>query len=220
MANYLNVNIPYFFAGLDTAFLRDEEPSPTNELMPVEVFQYTSIPQRCGLFSVMTEYGSQHARVPIHYLRSLEVEPENFTDHPLDWIQLWDSVGYNVSCNIIDYCKNRAAMIWLKDHSQHKAKYMFTLDWCLGAQYTSGYGEYAAGHKCGHVFVGEGGQYFIQPNNRVLWMDGGSWITKKLVKPDWKIFSQEFSCEHTGSRWVSESDQELYFYTFKVRDDE
>jgi len=156
---------------LDTAFLRDEEPSPTNELMPVEVFQYTSIPQRCGLFSVMSEYGSQHARVPVHYLRSLEVEPENFTNHPLDWVQLWDSISYYASVNIIDYCKNRSALIWLKDHSQHKAKYMFTLDWCLGPQYTSGYGEYAAGHKCGHVFVGEGGQYFIQPNNRVLWLD-------------------------------------------------
>jgi len=151
--------------------LRDEEPSPTNELMPVEVFQYTSIPQRCGLFSVMSEYGSQHARVPVHYLRSLEVEPENFTNHPLDWVQLWDSISYYASVNIIDYCKNRSALIWLKDHSQHKAKYMFTLDWCLGPQYTSGYGEYAAGHKCGHVFVGEGGQYFIQPNNRVLWLD-------------------------------------------------
>lgn len=156
---------------MDTAFLRDEEPSPTNELMPVEVFQYTSIPQRCGLFSVMSEYGSQHARVPVHYLRSLEVEPENFTNHPLDWVQLWDSISYYASVNIIDYCKNRSALIWLKDHSQHKAKYMFTLDWCLGPQYTSGYGEYAAGHKCGHVFVGEGGQYFIQPNNRVLWLD-------------------------------------------------
>jgi len=151
--------------------LRDEKPSPTNELMPVEVFQYTSIPQRCGLFSVMSEYGSQHARVPVHYLRSLEVEPENFTNHPLDWVQLWDSISYYASVNIIDYCKNRSALIWLKDHSQHKAKYMFTLDWCLGPQYTSGYGEYAAGHKCGHVFVGEGGQYFIQPNNRVLWLD-------------------------------------------------
>ena len=151
--------------------MRDEEPSPTNELMPVEVFQYTSIPQRCGLFSVMSEYGSQHARVPVHYLRSLEVEPENFTNHPLDWVQLWDSISYYASVNIIDYCKNRSALIWLKDHSQHKAKYMFTLDWCLGPQYTSGYGEYAAGHKCGHVFVGEGGQYFIQPNNRVLWLD-------------------------------------------------
>ena len=151
--------------------MRDEKPSPTNELMPVEVFQYTSIPQRCGLFSVMSEYGSQHARVPVHYLRSLEVEPENFTNHPLDWVQLWDSISYYASVNIIDYCKNRSALIWLKDHSQHKAKYMFTLDWCLGPQYTSGYGEYAAGHKCGHVFVGEGGQYFIQPNNRVLWLD-------------------------------------------------
>jgi len=216
--NYLNINIPYFFAGLDSAFLYDGDPSPTNELIPVEVFQYTSIPQRCGLFSVMTEYGSQHARVPVHYLRSLEVEPENFTNHPLDWVQLWDSISYYASVNIIDYCKNRSALIWLKDHSQHKAKYMFTIDWCLGPQYASGYGEYAAGHKCGHVFVGEGGQFFIQPNNRVLWLDGGSWITKKLDKPDWKIFSQEFSCESTGSRWVSESDQELYFYSFKERD--
>ena len=218
MSNYLNVNIPYFFAGLDTAFLRDEDPSPTNELMPVEVFQYTSIPQRCGLFSVMSEYGSQHARVPVHYLRSLEVEPENYTAYSLDWVQLWDSISYYASVNIIDYCKNRSALIWLKDHSQHKAKYMFTIDWCLGPQYISGYGEYAAGHKCGHVFVGEGGQYFIQPNNRVLWLDGGSWITKKLDKPDWKIFSQEFSCESTGSRWISSSDEELYFYSFKERD--
>jgi len=105
--------------------------------------------------------------------------------------------------------------VWLKDHTQHAVKYKFTIDWCLGAQYSFGYGEYAAGHKCGHVFEGEGGQYFIQPNNRVLWMDGGSWITRPIGKPDWKVFSQEFSCEHTGSRWVSESDEELYFYTFK-----
>jgi len=41
----------------------------------------------------------------------------------------------------------------------------------MGPQYQAGYGEYAAGHKCGHVFEGEGGQFFIQPNNRVLWMD-------------------------------------------------
>ncbi len=88
--NYLNINVPYFFAGLDTAFLYDEDPSPTNERLPVEVFQYTSIPQRCGLFSVMTEYGSQHARVPIQYLSSLNVDTP--TAYPLDWIQLWDSV--------------------------------------------------------------------------------------------------------------------------------
>jgi len=217
MSNYLNVNVPYFFAGLDSGFLYDSDPSPSNELVPCEVFAFTSVPQRCGLFSVMTEYGSQHARVPVHYLRSLEVESGDYTAFPLDWIQLWDSVSYYASVTILEYCKNRSALVWLKDHSQHKCKYLFTIDWCLGPQYSNGYGEYAAGHKCGHVFVGEGGQYFIQPNNRVLWMDGGSWITKPLDKPDWKIFSQEFSCESTGSRWVSASDEELYFYTFKER---
>jgi len=216
LSNYLNVNIPYFFAGMDKAFLYDDEPNPKNDRVPVEVFMYTSVPQRCGMFSVMTEWGSQHARVPIHYLSSLYVDRP--TGYPLDWIQLWDSVSYYASCTIVDYCKNRGAMIWLKDHTQHKAKYMFTLDWCLGPHYTAGYGEYAAGHKNGHVFEGEGGQYFIQPNNRVLWMDGGSWITKPLDQPDWQIFSREYSCEHTGSRWVSESDDELYFYRFKERE--
>jgi hypothetical protein len=75
----------------------------------------------------------------------------------------------------------------------------------------------AAGHKCAHVFEGEGGQFFMQPNNRVLWLDGGAWISKELTKPDWKVFGLEFSCESTGSRWVSESDEELYFYDFKEK---
>jgi hypothetical protein len=213
VSNYLNINIPTFFCYLDTAFLYDGDPHPDNEKIVVEVFQYTSIPQRCGLFSVMTEYGSQHARVPIHYLWS--DDQEQWTNYPLDWIQLWDSISYYASASIYDYLKNRAAYILLKDGTKHKGKYMFTIDWCLGPQYQSGYGEMAAGHKCGHVFKGEGGQYFIQPNNRILWLDGGSFITRKLDKPDWKIFSQEFSCEHTGSRWVSTSDEEMFFYEFK-----
>ena len=212
MSNYLNINIPVFWAFIDDGFFYDLEPDVHRSRTLVEVFAYTSIPQRCGLFSVMTEYGSQHARVPVHYLHS---EEEGGTSYPLDWIQLWDTMSYYCSASIVDYCKNRAANIMLKDKTLHKAQYMFTLDWALGPQYQSGYGEVAAGHKCGHVFKGDG-QFFIQPNNRVLWMDGGSFISKKFaVKPDWKVFSQEFSCEHTGSRWVSESEKELWFYEFK-----
>ena len=47
MSNYLNVNIPVFFAFLDTGFLYDEDPSSTNKRIVVEVFNFTSIPQRC-----------------------------------------------------------------------------------------------------------------------------------------------------------------------------
>lgn len=40
------------------------------------------------MLSVITEYGIQHARVLIHYLRS---QKEDETDFPLDWLQLWDT---------------------------------------------------------------------------------------------------------------------------------
>ena len=217
MSNYLNVDIPPFWSFLDTGFLFNEEPNVLNKRIPIEVFSFTSIPQRCAMFSVMTEYGSQHARVPISYLRA---EEKGGTDYLLDWIQLWDSMSYYCSCNINEYTKNRAANIMLKDRSLHKSKYLFTIDWCFGPQFKSGYGEMAAGHKCGHFFVGDGGQYFMQPNNRVLWMDGGSFISRKFdKKPGWKVFDKEYSCEHTGSRWVSESNEEVYFYEFKDREE-
>jgi len=216
MSNYLNVDISPFWCFLDTGFLHNKSPNIENERIPIEVFSFTSIPQRCAMFSIMTEYGSQHARVPIHYLRA---DSDGGTDYNLDWIQLWDSMSYYASYNINEYTKNRAANVMLKDHTMHKCKYLFTIDWCFGPQYKSGYGEMAAGHKCGHFFEGEGGQYFMQPNNRVLWMDGGSFISKTFdKKPDWIVFDKEYSCEHTGSRWVSESDEEVYFYDFKDRD--
>jgi hypothetical protein len=102
MSNYLNIDTPVFVAYLDTNFLYDEPPSLNSDRIPVEVFNFTSIPQRCGLFSVMTEYGSQHARVPIHYLRSKDTA-ESGSDYPLDWIQLWDSMSYYASISISQY---------------------------------------------------------------------------------------------------------------------
>jgi len=217
MSNYLNIDTPTFIAYLDTGFLYNKPPDINADRIVVEVFNFTSIPQRCGLFSIMTEYGSQHARVPIHYLRATEKEGSNY---PLDWIQLWDSMSYYASIKIDQYTKNRAANILLKNKQYHKAKYLFTIDWCFGPQYQQGYGEIAAGHKCGHFFEGENGQYFLQPNNRVLWMDGGAFISKPIdKKPDWKVFQLEYSCENTGSKWVSESEEELYFYEFKEKTD-
>jgi len=212
--NYLNIDTPIFTAYLDKSFLYNRDPSYDSERIPVEVFSFTSIPQRCGLFSVMTEYGSQHARVPIHYLRSTPYCSSG-TNYSLDYLQLWDSLSYYASININQYTKNRAAKIILKNKSIENVKYLFTIDWCFGPQYQNGYGEMGGGHKCGHFFEGDG-QYFLQPNNRVLWLDGGSWINKTIPdKPDWKVFTKEFSCEHTGSRWITNDKEDLWFYEFE-----
>jgi hypothetical protein len=213
MSNYLNIEIPFFTAYLDTSFLYNRDPNNDAIRIPVEVFSFTSIPQRCGLFSIMTEYGSQHARVPIHYLHSYITCGTNYK---LDWLQLWDSLSYYASVSINQYTKNRSANVVLKNQKLEKVKYLFTIDWCLGPQYQYGYGEMAGGHKCGHFFEGDG-QYFLQPNNRVLWMDGGSWISKQLEDKDknnWKVFTKEFSCENTGYKWVPKSTEDLLFYEF------
>ena len=216
MSNYLNIDIPTFTSYLDTSFLYNKEPNHNSIRIPVEVFAFTSIPQRCGLFSVMTEYGSQHARVPIHYLHSYVACG---SDYKLDWLQLWDSLSYYASVSVHQYTKNRSAYVMLKNKKLEKVKYLFTIDWCLGPQYQYGYGEMAGGHKCGHFFEGDG-QYFLQPNNRVLWLDGGSWINKSLEnkeKSSWKVFTKEFSCENSSSKWTTESQEDLWFYEFKEK---
>jgi hypothetical protein len=174
----------------------------------MEFFLYTSIPNRCGLFTGMSEWGTQHARIPIHYIHT---EPDGGVDYPLDLLQLWDSFSYHCSALTIDYIKNRSCKVLLKDRSIIDGTYMFTLDWCNG-----GYSEIAAGHKTGHV-INANGRVFIQPNNRIVrWNDGGAFTSKTLKgRPDWKVFSQEFSCEASASRWVADSDDEFYWYGFK-----
>jgi hypothetical protein len=210
---YLNSNIPTFYAYLKSDFLYDNQPHEPF-LMEVEVFGITSLTRRCLLFEVMSSYGSRHSRVPIHYL----VLDEKHSDYPLDWLQLWDMYSNNISVTRYEYHKNSQVYVQLKDRTFEKGKYLFTIDSHDNPDAAYGYSEIAAGHKCHHVILGERGQIFAQPNNRVRWTDGGAFITKKLEKPDWQVFSQEFTCEGSG-KWVAEDNYDM-FYQFKpVKDD-
>ncbi len=210
--SYLAANIPTQIAYLDTSFLNNLDAGTTNEYIPVEVFSVVSIPRRCLLFNVMSEYGAQFARVPIHYLSNID---NCITKYPLDWLQLWDSYSYYITVQRFEYLKNASAYIILKNKSKQVAKYLFTIDWCNGEDYNFGYSEISAGHKCAHVFWGENGQMFAQPNNRIIWRDSGAWIGKKLPEEsrNWKVFGKEFSCEGLAHKWTA-GDEELMYYEF------
>jgi hypothetical protein len=215
---YINTDIPIFSSYLDTSFLYNKNPRETQEFIPVEVFGFTSINRRCGLFSVMTEMGSIHTRVPIHYLND-KLPEDGLTYYPLDWLQLWDAFSPYVACIKYEYLKNSACKVLLKDKKWHNARYLMTFDWIHGPEFQTGQSENPGGHKQGHLLVGEGGQYFIQPGNRVVWRDGGAWIGSELKGHEkWIVFSKEFSCEQTGSRWFA-GEEELYFYQFEPNKD-
>lgn len=214
--SYINTDIPIFCAYLDKSFLYDKEARSEQDFMPVEVFGFTSLNRRCGLFSVMSEMGTIHTRVPIHYLVT---KLDDLTNFPLDWTQLWDSFSPYFSCHRYEYLKNSACRILLKNKEWHDGKYLMTFDWCYGPEFQTGQSENPGGHKQAHLLVGNGGQLFLQPGNRVVWRDGGAWIGKKLGGHEkWKAFSKEFSCEHSGSRWFA-GEEELYFYQFELNKD-
>jgi hypothetical protein len=95
-----------------------------------------------------------------------------------------------------------------------RGKYLFTIDWCNGVDYELGYSEIASGHKCAHIIELENGQYAAQPNNRVVWSDGGAWIGVELKGHEkWEVFSREFSCEAMGWKWKT-GGEELINYNF------
>jgi len=210
---YLNASIPTQICYLDTSFLDNAKPRTTNAWIPIEVFGVTSIPRRCLMFNGMSEFGAQFARIPIHYL-SFSQTPSS--DFPLDWLQLWDSFSYYFSITRYDYLKNSSAYIILKDKTKELAKYCFTIDWCNGEDYSLGYSEISSGHKCAHVFWGENGQMFAQPNNRILWRDSGAWISSELPEDykSWKVFGKEFTCEGSAHKWFT-NEEESMFYEFK-----
>lgn len=212
---YLNSSVPTQVCYLDTSFLNNADPRTTNKWIPVEVFGVTSIPRRCLMFSVMSEFGAQFARVPIHYLSNVDSPSSYF---PLDWVQLWDSFSYYFSVTRYDYLKNGAAYIILKDKTKELGKYCFTIDWSNGEDYSLGYSEISAGHKCAHVFWGENGQMFAQPNNRILWRDSGAWISSELPEDykSWKVFGKEFTCEGTAHKWFT-NEEESMFYEFNKK---
>lgn len=217
--SYVLSNTPIINVWMDTSFLFDELPHTTKSFIPVEVFSLVSIPRRCLMFNVMTEMGSQHARVPIQYLWN--TKPESSTPvYPLDWLQLWDSFSPYHTVVRLDYLKNSACRVIMKNKAEVSGTYIFTVDWCEGNDHPFGYSEKASGHKCAHVIALENGQIAAQPNNRVIWSDGGAWIGVPLTgHKQWKVFSQEFSCEAMGWKWYTGS-EELVYYPFTTHDDD
>ena len=74
---------------------------------------------------------------------------------------------------------------------------MFTLDWSHENRnmIDTNFSE-TPEHKCGHVFKMDNGNYFIYPNNRIIWSDK-AWTFNRIDKnPGYKIDMTMYSVEH------------------------
>ena len=172
--SYLNANIPTITCYIRNEFMFNHE-SGQMGFTAADVHSVASIQKRTPLFEAFLENGVNWTRRPIHaFCWKTDAELLPLTEHVY-----WD-------CFSITGVKRQGM-------------YMFTLDWSHENRNVldTNFSE-TPEHKCGHVFKMDNGNYFIYPNNRIIWMDN-AWTYKRIDKnPGYKIDMTVYSVENKG----------------------
>ena len=198
-------NIPHFYALVRNQYLYDLQ-TGQGETTACLVFAVDSVEGHATGFDILTEWGGQFARLPIHALCWRTDAPER----PLHQLQLWNNFSYSVEA--VEYMALRqltcAARIDDEDDEWLQGEYMFTLSW-FGSQYAEQPGE--GGFKRAHMIKLDEGNYALQPNNRMKWYEP-SFVTKPFPDhPDFVTNSRVWNAEHRDEPWATE-DSPTYYY--------
>ena len=155
--------------------------------------------------TLLTEYGALYDKLPL----SAFVWKTDHGDLPLDVLQLWDCFDYHlteVEKPILSRCE-----FFGKDKKMHGGEYLFTIDNAHPDKSITdvNFSEHDPEHKSFNIIQLDNGQFAAQPNNRVIWNDS-SLTPSKLLKPDFKVCTQNYRVE-TESKWsVGHTDEWQY----------
>ena len=161
--------------------------------------------------TLLTEYGALYDKLPL----SAFVWRTDHGDLPLDVLQLWDCFDYNLTVvekPILSRCE-----FFGKDKQMHPGKYLFTIDNAHSDKSTIdiNFSEHDPEHKSFNIIQLDNGQFAAQPNNRVIWRDS-SLVPDKLLRPDFKVCTQNYRVE-TEPKWsVGHTDE----WQYKTKDEE
>jgi len=200
-----SINIPHFKAFIRAEYLHNLE-SHYGELVPCRVFGATSISGRAIGFNLMLDNGAQFARMPVSSLTWDEKwdKKDGFQDYPLDFLQLWDCLSYEMEAIAYSYLAGLECKVRLKNNQWVTGEYLFTFDWTGGD-----YPEDPAEHKCGHLIRLDNGQFAIQPNNRIIWADPSFIVNPLSENPGYKINTHVWKCEN--AQWISGKDDRFFY---------
>jgi hypothetical protein len=197
----LNISIPHFYAKIRTEHLYQQDGRDGFE--EAIIFGVQSVGGRALTFHVMTEEGAVRSRVPIHMLAWKDTSDKK----PLDYLQLWDCFGENITHTTYEYLSQARVQVAFKDGTKEWGSYMMTFDW-----YNNPYSQEPTQYKAAHLIKLDGGNFSLQPNNRLMWKDM-SFITKPFPdKPDWKVDNKDWVCESVSDRWTINHENDSYYY--------
>lgn len=209
--SYLVANIPAVEVLVDRRYLYDWQKGPdgqvlgTGEWEPGHWVTVKSVPNRALLFETYIDrFGAMYDKLPISAFRwHLE---DLKTDYPLDWLQIWDGLSYNISVIQKRVVEGYRTLTTMKDRSVVGGEYLFTIDTCHSEpnEVDAWWSGNPAEHKSFNISKIDNGQFVAQPNNRTRWWQPSRTELSGDV-PYFRYSTRVWRCESVGKWTPSET---------------
>lgn len=197
----MNVNIkPLLHVYVRKEFLYNLEKGH-GEFEEGYIFGACALKSRPILFHVHLKSGAKFMRLPINaFCVKKEAPLRQIGD-----LQLWDCLSGNMECITYDYFKNYEVSVRLGSGDILAGTYITTFDFLP----EGGLEETPDQHKDFNLIELADGNFAIQPNNRILWVDE-HFTGKTPPVPDYKVNQKYWLVERHEDLQVSDSDAFYY----------
>lgn len=210
---HIVANIPPVNCYVRKEFLYDFEKG-FGELVPCWWISIKSLRgQAFRIEAYLNEYAALYDKLPLHAFCWKPIEGEPL---PLDYLQLWDCLSYDITVIKKAQLQSMKCKFKLKDGGWMTGTYMFTVD-SAHPDFNiidTGFSEEIEDHKSYNFIKCDNGQFAAQPNNRLLIFEPSS-NPKELKRPDFKVATKKWSVE-TDAKWaLGDTDTVMYERTTK-----
>jgi len=192
--SYLNANIPTITCYIKNEFLFNHKKGH-GEFTAADVHSVASIQKRIPLFEAFLENGVNWTRRPINaFVWRKDAEKLALSEY-----MYWDCFSSYIDVQIRERMAGLSADLISITGVKRRGQYIFTLDWSHENRNVldTNFSE-TPEHKCGHVFKMSNGNYFIYPNNRIIWMDNAWTFNRIEGNPGYQIDMTVYSVENKG----------------------
>jgi hypothetical protein len=204
--SYLVANIPPIEIFVDKRYLYDWQKESDGSLLGQGQWEsghwvtVKSVPNRALLFETyIDKFGAVYDKLPISAFRWHLNETDK--EYPLDFLQLWDCLSYNISViqkGVLTGCQT---LTTLKDKSIVEGEYLFTIDTCHSDsnEVDVWWSNNPIEHKSFNISKISNGQFVAQPNNRTRWIQASRGIDVTNI-PYFRYSSRIYKSEK-GPKW-------------------
>jgi len=197
--SHIVANLPPVKCFVRREFLYDHELGH-GELVPCWWISIKSLRgQAFRIEAYLNEYGALYDKLPLHAFCWKPIEGEPL---PLDYLQLWDCLSYDITVIKKAQLQSMKCQFKLKSGEWATGEYMFTVD-SAHPDFNvldTGFSEDAEDHKSYNFIRCDNGQFAAQPNNRMLILEPSS-NPRVLKQPDFKVSTRRWSVE-TDAKWA------------------